>query len=370
MRVLWIVRNNLERHPGGDTTQVLQTRKAVERLGVEIEMTCESPRDLSRFDVAHLFHLDRLWEHLSLCRALQSARLPAVLSTIYWPSDEFDHGGRLGLQGFLARNLGSDRYQSFRQLQRFGLSAMGRRSLRGWNPRMFSFPSAVRYLLQNTAVILPNSDAERIVIEDRFGVVRPAVIVPNAVDAEDFDSASETPWEQRTGILSVGRIEPRKNQLMLIRALRDMQVPLTLVGTAGRFNRSYARQCRAEAGSNTHFVQHQSTAELSERYRNARVHANVSWYETPGLASLEAGLCGCNLVVTRGGSTAEYFDKSADYCRPQDAGSIRTAIESGLSRHPSSELADRIRDEYNWDRTAEATLRGYELAIRSGPSRA
>ena len=50
MRVLWIVRRNLERHPGGDTTQILRTREAVERLGVEVEMTCDPPRDLSEFD--------------------------------------------------------------------------------------------------------------------------------------------------------------------------------------------------------------------------------------------------------------------------------------------------------------------------------
>lgn len=235
---------------------------------------------------------------------------------------------------------------------------------------MFSFPRAVRYLLQNVAVILPNSEAERNIIENRFGIARPAVVVPNAVDAEAFDSTDKPPTDERTGVLSVGRIEPRKNQLMLIRALRDTQVPLTLIGTAGRFNRRYARRCRAEAGGNTHFVEHQDTAELSVYYRKAHVHANVSWYETPGLASLEAGLCGCNLVVTSGGSTAEYFGKSVDYCRPQDTASIRAAIESGLSRQPSSELAGRIRDEYNWNTTAEATLRGYELAIRSAAPRA
>ena len=363
MRVLWLVRDNLEMHPGGDTTQVLQTKAGLERLGVTVEIEKRRDWGPQGFDVVHLFHLDRLWEHLAACRRLRADRVPAVLSTIYWPADEFDRGGRPGVQGALARLLDSDNYQTLRLLQRCGLTTLRTASLRGWDRRLLSFRSAVRHLLNTVAVILPNSIAEHEVIEQRFGVRRPAVVVPNAANVSTFAPELGVPAGDQSGVLCVGRIEPRKNQLMLLEALRGSGIRLTLVGQPGRFSRRYAERCRCIAGADTRFVAQCPAAELREFYRRARVHVNVSWYETPGLASLEAALCGCNTVVTPGGCTREYFGNEAYYCEPDDRRSIRTAVEAALAAEPSPGLAARVAREFNWDAAARNTLRGYELAL-------
>ena len=85
--------------------------------------------------------------------------------------------------------------------------------------------------------------------------------------------------------------------------------------------------------------------ELRQLYRAASVHACVSWYETPGLVSLEAALSGCKLVVTPGGSTREYFGEDAFYCRPDDAASIRAAVVQALGlRLPTDRLAARVAE--------------------------
>jgi len=338
MRALWLVRGNLETHPGGDTTQILQTKAALERLGVAVELSSNLSSKLKGYDIIHLFHLDRLWEHLPICRCPRAARLPVVLSTIYWPTDEFDLRGRVGVQGWLARALGSEAWQTLRLLQRFGLHSLRRPAL-------------------------PNSAAELRQIEERFGAGRPAVIVPNAADTSTFTPPPEGTPSKRTGVLCVGRIEPRKNQLALLQALRDTDIPLTLVGQPGRFNRRYARRCRQAAGQNVRFLEQRSAPELCELYPRARVHACVSWYETPGLASLEAALCGCNLVVTPGGSTHEYFGNQAYYCKPDDARSIRVAVEAALAAEPNPDLARRIARKFTWNAAAKNTLRGYQLAL-------
>lgn len=362
MRVLWLVRDNLQTHPGGDTTQILQTKAALERLGVSVELASNLPPELERYDVVHLFHLDRLWEHLAVCRRLRPARAVAVLSTIYWPADEFDRGGRVGVQGLLARIFGSEACQTMRLVQRFGLHSLQDRTLRGWDRRLLSFRRAARSLLEAVAVILPNSSAELRQIEECFGVQWPAVVVPNAADVGTFAPAPETP-PQRTGVLCVGRIEPRKNQLALLRALRDSDIPLTLVGQPGRFSRGYARRCRRAAGPNVRFLEYRSPARLRGTYHAARVHACVSWYETPGLASLEAALSGCNLVLTPGGSTREYFRDQAFYAQPDDPHSIRAAVEAALAAAPEPDLAHRVARDFNWDAAARSTLRGYQLAL-------
>lgn len=361
MRVLWLVRENLIRHPGGDTVQILQTAEALRRRGITIDFAHDSD-NLAGYDLVHLFHLDRLWENAAHAQRIRRAGRPAVLSTIYWPSDEFDRGGRAGFQGLLARTLGSRTYQDLRLFQRYLLYCRERRM---WPRRLLSslsFRRRVLELLDAVAVLLPNSRAEQQQIEGRFGVKRPAVIVPNAADASLFGLPTGVP-PARCGVLCVGRVEPRKNQLALIEALRGSGIPLTLVGQAGRFSGPYARHCRRAADAHVQFVDARPPAELCRLYHAAAVHACVSWYETPGLASLEAALCGCALVVTPGGCTREYFGDDASYAQPHDPASIRAAIEQALQRGPSAPLAQRVAREFTWDAAAAQTAVAYDLAL-------
>lgn len=372
MRVLWLVRRNLTEHPGGDTTQILQTAEALRRRGVVVELSSDPCPDLRGYDVVHLFHLDRLWENAEHARRIRAAGRPAVLSTIYWPSDEFDRGGRAGFQGWLARHVGSTTYQNLRLFQRYLLHCRERRLLPRVGPRRFSFCRNAVELLETMAVLLPNSRTEQAQIEARFGVRRPTVIVPNAADTSTFGppierSPADGSPPKRDEVLCVGRIEPRKNQLRLVEALRGIGIPITLVGQHGRFNASYYRCCRRaaeRAGSTVRFIEQQEPAELRRLYHAARVHACVSWYETPGLASLEAALCGCALVVTPGGCTREYFGADAFYAQTDSVASIRAAVQQALARGPLPALAPRIAREYTWDAAAAMTANAYHLARR------
>lgn len=368
MRALWLVRENLTQHPGGDTTQILQTARALRDQGIQVDL-CSDPRPrFDGYDIIHLFHLDRLWENEAHCRRIRAEKRPAALSTIYWPADEFDRGGRAGWQGLLARLVGSAVYQNLRFMQRWALHATRRRSLRGLRPG-WSFRRAARFVLESVGVLLPNSRAEQEQIEERFGVSRPTVVVPNAADGCTFGPPPAGQAPLRTGVLCVGRLEPRKNQLALIRALQDTDIPLTLVGQAGRFSGAYQRRCHQAAGPNVQFVEQQPPDTLRELYWSARVHAGVSWYETPGLASLEAALCGCALVITPGGSTREYFGEDAHYCEPDDQAAIGSAVETALSAPPSDRLSRRVAHEFTWEAAAEKTLAGYQTALETGCAR-
>ncbi|MGE3181611.1 MAG: glycosyltransferase family 4 protein [Phycisphaerae bacterium] len=364
MRVLWCVRRDLTAHPGGDTTQIIKTAEAVRSLGTQVDISEDMRPHLEGYDLAHLFHLDRLWENEYHARRLVAARVPFVLSTIWWPASEFDASAREGLQGALARTFGSGTYASLRVVQRAAMHALQSRSLRFAHSRLLHFRNAARYLLEHASVILPNSVAEQIEIERAFGMAPACVVVPNAADGAIF-AMPENGGMTREGVLCVGRIEPRKNQLNLIRAVRDSEISLTLVGPVGRFNQRYADRCRAEAGTNVRFLGSQDATGLRKLYQAARVHACVSWYETPGLASMEAALCGCELVVTPGGCTREYFDGHAEFAEPGAPASIRRAIENAMSRSSAAQLAARIREDYSWEAAARATVRAYEEALRA-----
>ena len=164
-------------------------------------------------------------------------------------------------------------------------------------------------------------------------------------------------------MLCVGRIEPRKNQLALIRAVQGSDIQLTLVGQPGRYSRSYDRNCRTEAGANVRFVGQAGPAELRSCYTQSLVHVCPSWYETPGLVNLEAAVCGCAIVATEGGCTREYLGDHAYYCRPDDPASIRQAINEAMSGGPHEALAAKVVREYTWTAAAAKTCEAYQLAL-------
>jgi glycosyltransferase involved in cell wall biosynthesis len=164
-------------------------------------------------------------------------------------------------------------------------------------------------------------------------------------------------------VLCVGRIEPRKNQLALVRALKGTGVELTLIGSPGRYNRRYFERCRSEAGPDVRFLDRVDPPELREHYQRSLVHVCPSWYETPGLVNLEAAACGCAVVATEGGCTREYLGDGAYYCRPDDPQSMLVAVRAALAGGPRCGLGQRVAREYTWQKAAERTLEGYRCAL-------
>jgi len=162
-------------------------------------------------------------------------------------------------------------------------------------------------------------------------------------------------------VLCPGRIEPRKNQLGLIRALEGTGVPLVVLGDAVPGHEAYWAQCLKEAGPKVEFVhrlEHDDPL-LASAYAGCRCLALASWYETPGLVALEAGMSGIPLVLPQGGCAQEYFGDFAVYVHPHDLLGIRQAVLNALSCARSRRLADHVRRNFSWNAVAAATREAY-----------
>ena len=125
--------------------------------------------------------------------------------------------------------------------------------------------------------------------------------MPNGV-LPSVGSASPEFFFRRCGtfpfVLSVGRIEPRKNTLGLIQAAGRLELPLVIVGEAPPGFERYEVECRRAADDRAIWLgrlEHDDPL-LASAYAAARVFALPSWFETPGLAALEAALAGCSVV--------------------------------------------------------------------------
>jgi len=194
-------------------------------------------------------------------------------------------------------------------------------------------------------------------------------VVPNGVDSE-FASASDRlfveKYELKDFVLYVGRIEPRKNQLNLIRAMKDIDAELVLIGEPVSGCEWYYDKCQREAGKNVHFLGkmlHQSDL-LVSAYAACNIFVLPGWFETPGLAALEAALAGAKVVVTDGGSTKEYFKDKVLYIKPNSPPDIHKKIKMALASESTDELKNFVMKSFTWEKVAERNLEGYEKVLK------
>lgn len=366
MRVLMQIRPDYESKSGGDSVQLLQTKRCLESLGVAVDISTELEPDLRGYDLVHLFNLTRVQESCFQARNAMKQDKPIVLSTIYWPFDEFASAGGHGIVGFLGKHLSTDSFERLKAVAKYFVR--GERSRASRYLITHSFTDMQRETVELSDLCLPNSETEmRRLIESLRCHERPYVVVPNAVDLDAAAEASSMDKDEAIeyDLVCVGRIEPRKNQLALLKAIAGTSLTLALIGKCAPGQRNYFEAVRRESSlnPNVRYIESIPNREIYKLYRKCRVSVQPSWFETPGLASLEAAAMGCAVVVSTGGTTRDYFGNDAFYCDASNSASISSAIKSAISTGPSKKLEDRVKSDFTWTRAAEKTLLGYEKAI-------
>ncbi|MBA1336861.1 MAG: Glycosyl transferase, group 1 [Firmicutes bacterium] len=332
MKVLFQIRPDFASNPAGDSVQMINTKKYLERLGVRVDVSTVLSQDYRGYDIVHLFNLTRVVETYAFAYKASQYGIPIALSTIYWDNMKYykDNDG-----------------------------------LPGWKAKAWNQQNLLRKLvLSKASVLLPNSEAEAEMVVQGFNVDKPWVTVPNCVD-KSFSQGNALRFEQEYGIkdfiLCVGRISPRKNQLGLIKAIKEIKRPIVFIGPVNDVN--YVEECKNEGGKDVMFISRQSSDQLRDSYAAARIHVLPSWFETPGLANLEAAAAGCQIVTTEYGSTREYFGDLAYYCRPEDLNTIKRAVMDALMENKGEQLRDLVLSKYTWENAAEKTLQAYRMVL-------
>jgi glycosyltransferase involved in cell wall biosynthesis len=190
-------------------------------------------------------------------------------------------------------------------------------------------------------------------------------VTPNGVDLRfsNSDGSHFRPYEgKREFVLYAGRIEPRKNVLGLIESVRSLGLNLVVIGDVVPCHEAYQAACRsAGIGFVRWFPRFEhDDPRLASAYAAARVFALTSWFETPGLAALEAALAGCAIVITPFGCTREYFRKDVWYARPNRPAEVARAIAAAWDEGPRPGLAARIAADYSWAEVGRKTREAYD----------
>ncbi len=369
MRVLFQARQDIVFSRGGDAMQLRATQKHLIKRGVEVDFDASSTSDCSSYDIVHLFNMTRPYETSLHLENAKSYGKPVCLSTIYWNMDESRSEIR-ATTPFGLRLVRIMRRPALWLQSLFGLEAKNRYR----ENQIMSSPKALKQLqaklIEGTDMLLPNSQAELCLLQRDFPMAQSKCckVVHNCIDGEVFDreSAMRGHWGRKSGltdyIVCAGRFEPRKNQVRLLRAMVGSDIPMVLVGSVA--SRAYFAEMSRYTTPKTRLLSEVPQSELRDIYVAARVHVLPSLYETPGLASLEAGAMGCNLVMSEIGSQREYFGDRVEYCDAYSENSIRSAVERAWARPwPNSELAAFVRANYVWEIAARETHEAYEQVL-------
>jgi glycosyltransferase involved in cell wall biosynthesis len=306
MKVLFATYPMAFHTPGGGEIQLLAYHKHLPAHGVNVTLFDPwNPRFLEH-DVVHFFSC--VGGSVHFCNFVKQLGLPLVVSSSLWVTEETKHLypiGEIHHQFSLA-----DRVVANSEIECETLARI-------FNLPREKFVSVLNGVEQSFyEPVAPELFRGEFAIHDRF-------------------------------ILNVGNIEPRKNQLALIRAMKSFpELKLVLIGH--QRDPEYAKTCFAEGGDQLIYagtLAHDSPV-LRSAYAACEAFVLPSTLETPGLAALEAHAAGARIAVTKVGSTEEYFAEHVAYLDPSDVDSIAQSIRDALAhkRTGTSNASGTARD--------------------------
>jgi len=314
LRVLMV--NTFEnRLSGGDMHQIKKTRQYLQMLGVHVDICCTPRPDPRGYDVVHLWNTWFPAQTLAQVKAVRAWRpdMPVVLSPIFWDMSEKCWADLAVPHVFAQSGTPAQLAERLQQMAAGTLLVNGRTRAAAAEPNYRGYHAYQREVFRLVDHLLPQSRAELTNLKKVHGFELPATLIHNGAETAVFDQATPDWFVQTHGVrdfvLIVGLVEPRKNQLMLLHALRDTGLPAVVVGR--HYDHAYYQLCRKFAPAGTLFIDHLPHEQLASAFKAARVHALPSWMECAAFVNVEAALCGCALAVSDRTSEKEYFGADA-----------------------------------------------------------
>jgi glycosyltransferase involved in cell wall biosynthesis len=243
----------------------------------------------------------------------------------------------------------------------------------------------VPYSIQRSAAIFTVSDYTRNEICRRYSVAPDAIhAIPNGVDVARFypgeegcESVRALGLQPGEYFLTVGRLEPRKNHAMLLRAWHRLKTPrpkLIFVGQRHfRFGEIFELIRTLDLAKDVTILDDVSDAQLPSIYRNAKGFIYCSWAEGFGMPLLEGMASGIPVISSRNTALSEVCADAAILIEPDDPSGICDAISAIV--HRPELAADLVRrglsrvEQFTWEKAAltvrEVYLRHFGLSIET-----
>lgn len=375
LSILMVLRNTAE-HGGGDVVQVRETAAALRARGHRVDVTTEPSPTTEGYDVVELSNITAGPITLAQARAVERFPGPVAMMPIFTDhADETMWGMHAGVAPFM---ISEDTQQLDEWIGRVARREFSVNNIAPPPARSDHYAGATqeqRQMLERVDFLLANALSE---VHRIYRYLIPGIpfgIVPSCANPRIYRMQAREQFEARYGlkdfVLTTGRFEPRKNQLLLFEAARRMPDRLFLC-IGKNYEAPFGTLVRRYWPKNVVILPHMPETELAGAYAAARVAALPAWDEVVSLSTLNAAACGASLVLTRNSYEHEYIRDDAEYCDPGDVESISAAIDRAWASYDRREdrrreLAGRVVRELNWDRAAELTEEYFLRLLSDNP---
>jgi glycosyltransferase involved in cell wall biosynthesis len=354
LRVLFLNRASAFALPGGDTIVMKRLQQLLEQRGCTVDIGDETRLDtIKNYDLVHCFNLTIPEITETFAKQCVIANVPFVITTLQEDFPRYYHKAMAAWAWFKGY-AGAGRRTAVPPLaQAFGAAK--------------PFPFMTSPFAANAANLLfacgesearllttmyPHAKIEVLPFGSSISnLPAPAALFEKAFDIKEF-------------VLCVGRVEPRKNQLMLLHALEASDLPVVFADGGFTYQPEYLALCKQFVRKGrTVFTGRLSDEQLVSAYHACRLHCLPSWYELPGLVSLEAAAYGCPVVASSWGCLPDYLGTAVSWCEPDDPAGIRAAVEKtyGQERKPG---AAELARSFTWDKFGDLTLEQYRRVLQ------
>jgi glycosyltransferase involved in cell wall biosynthesis/GT2 family glycosyltransferase len=357
MKVLLQNRSNAFVAPGGDTVVTSELYDSLRAMDIDVDVA-SGAKDLAGVDLVHVMNLT-LPDMLNECAQNALAhRVPFVVTTLFedWPR-------------YMERSCEAiklfDRYLASGQVDRIFRDELRKLRALPNGPQVKKLDVALQ-----AATLFACGESESARLKSAYpeiaarievvkfggsnGRVRPCVPREKIFEFLGCDRF----------VISCGRLETRKNQLMLLKALEDSDIPIVLASGGFSYQPAYVDLVnRFKRKGAVRILPRVQSDMLASIVAAASVHVLPSWYELPGLVTLEAATYGTAVVASDWGAIHDYLPLTAiNTCQPDDPDSIRQAVEQALQTGPNPN-AKAIASSFTWREFGERTLSAYERVL-------
>jgi len=238
----------------------------------------------------------------------------------------------------------------------------------------YPFPNIHKFrqeLFDYAHTIIANSIPEKRFLLDYFDIDEKKIeVIPVGVSSQFYNNESNEfvdKYGLQNYILCVGRINPRKNQIKTIEALKKLGKDIVFIGLPDPSEQKYFKDFKkiVDLTKNVHWIGQLDfdSNMLSSAYRNASIHILPSNPpEFPGISSMEAGLSGTKVITTHIDALEDTFKDFAYYCEPTKE-SILNVTKKALNDEPSDHLKNHLKD-FMWKELVNKYIDIYKNIIR------
>lgn len=368
MRVLLFERLDARRKYGGDLRVVHQYGRELRRLGCEVVISDRLHEDYTLFDIVHFTNLHNSFEiYLRLRRLSQLPRPPrTVLMPLHhkmaWMLPYYRRC--LGVNLGAANDQGAARFDALmtaKDALRYAFIARDHPVLLANLPAWTTAFRQKRYIVAHTDALVVHTRAEADAVENDHRIT--AGLNHQLLIGREAPRPGAAPASlPRDYLLSVGRIEPLKNQLALVQAARRLSAPIVFVGAVNRRHRGYARRFAAALRQPgvVHLEVGRDRPTLDAIFQGARLHVMASWMEVFPMTTVEAACAGCRVVTTQASYEQEVYGDCVRYVDPADVDSIAEGIAATLNDGRLGQPDAVLARVPTWDESAGRLLGLYQ----------